>query len=91
MKTRKNELISNLKIAKKPKLADKAKLATILQKQKGELSTKALWQQSGLEIDDFYQQLRNEIAAGWIAEPVKEDPEKKGSYISDAYMKEITK
>jgi type I restriction enzyme, S subunit len=80
MKTPKTELVSNLKIAKKSKVKDEAPLACILQKQKGELSAKALWQQSGLEIDAFYQQLRTEIAAGWIAEPNSED----------AYMKELT-
>ena len=80
MKTPENKLISNLKIAKKPKASDEAILASILQKQKGEFSAKDLWQQSGLEIDAFYQQLRTEIAAGWIAQPNSED----------AYMKELT-
>lgn len=79
MKTPNTELISNLKAAKKPKAGCEAALATILQNHKGELPAKALWQQSRLEIDAFYQQLRTEIAAGWIAEPKGED----------AYMKEL--
>ena len=79
MKTPKTELVSNLRAGKKAKTVNMAPLANLLQQQKGELSAKTLWQQSGLEIDAFYLQLRTEIAAGWIAEPKGED----------AYMKEL--
>lgn len=79
MNTPKTELVSILKMTKQPKATEEAVLANILQKQKGELSAKALWRQSGLEIDAFYLQLRNEIAAGWIVDPKSDD----------VYMKEV--
>ena len=69
MKAPKTELISNLQLGTKPKAKDAAPLATLLIKAKGELSAKSLWQQSGLTIDAFYQQLKTELAAGWIAPP----------------------
>lgn len=80
MKTPKSKLVSNIKMVKKPKVSDEAILANILEKQDGKLSAKSLWKRSGLEIDAFYQQLRTEIAAGWIAEPKSEE----------AFMKEFT-
>jgi type I restriction enzyme S subunit len=46
-------------------------LVRLITKHEGELSAKALWQQSGLEIDAFYQQLKTEMANGWIVEPEK--------------------
>jgi hypothetical protein len=36
-----------------------------------------LWGSSGLEIDTFYQQLKTEMANGWIVQP------------EAAYMKEV--
>jgi hypothetical protein len=69
MKAPKTELISNLQLGTKPKATDDAPLATLLTKAKGELSAKSLWQQSGLTIDAFYQQLKTELGHGWIAPP----------------------
>jgi type I restriction enzyme, S subunit len=69
MKAPKTELISMVKAGKKTSLSADAPLAAILNKHKGVLSAKALWQQSGLTIDAFYQQLKNELAQGWIALP----------------------
>jgi type I restriction enzyme S subunit len=71
MKHPQTELISILKLAKTPKKKDHAPLSTILLKHKGELSAKALWHNTGMEIDEFYQQLKNEMAKGWIVEPEK--------------------
>lgn len=66
MKAPKTELVSLVSLGKKPKAGADAPLAAHLIKQGGELSAKALWQQSGLEIDAFYHQLKSEIAQGWI-------------------------
>jgi len=71
MKHPQTELISILKLAKTPNKKDHAPLSTILLKHKGELSAKALWHNTGMEIDKFYQQLKNEMAKGWIVEPEK--------------------
>ncbi|MEW8309261.1 MAG: restriction endonuclease subunit S, partial [gamma proteobacterium symbiont of Ctena orbiculata] len=51
-----------------PKATEGAPLTTLIVKHKGSLSAKILWQQSGLEIDTFYQQLKTEMANGWIVE-----------------------
>ncbi|OHC65081.1 MAG: hypothetical protein A2040_17345 [Rhodocyclales bacterium GWA2_65_19] len=40
-----------------------------LMRSKGELAAKAVWQASGLEIDEFYRQLKTEMAHGWIVQP----------------------
>ena len=69
MKAPKTELISIVTIAKKPKPNADGPLAKILYENKGELPAKVLWQQSDLAIDAFYQQLKTEIAQGWIAPP----------------------
>lgn len=71
MKTPKTELVSVLKLDQTPQKKDQAPLATILAKQKGELSAKSLWSYSGLTIDRFYRQLKTEMANGWIVEPQK--------------------
>jgi len=71
MKVPKTELVTKLQIGKKPKKADQAPLANFITKHKGMLSAKALWQQSGMKIDAFYQQLKIEMANGWIIEPEK--------------------
>lgn len=76
MKAPKTELVTKLQVESKPRPADKSPLANLIAKHNGELSAKALWLQSGLEIDAFYQQLKTEMASGWISEPEK------------AYMKE---
>ena len=67
----KTELVSRLETPKEPKATDDAPLAKLLAKHKDELTAKTLWQQSELEIDAFYQQLRTEMANGWIIEPEK--------------------
>ncbi|MGB3225453.1 MAG: restriction endonuclease subunit S [Desulforhopalus sp.] len=71
MKAPKTELVTKLQLESKPKPNDKSPLANILAKNEGELSAKALWRQSGLEIDVFYQQLKTEMGNGWVAEPEK--------------------
>ena len=69
MKAPKTELVSVVTIGNKPKPNTDAPLATLLSKRKDELPAKALWEQSGLTIEVFYQQLKSEIAQGWIAPP----------------------
>jgi type I restriction enzyme S subunit len=71
MKAPKTELISRLQTRNAPNAADPAPLTKLLTEHNGELPAKALWQRSGLEIDAFYQQLRTEMANGWIIEPEK--------------------
>jgi type I restriction enzyme S subunit len=70
MKAPKTELVSNLRIGgSSPTSREQAPLTAILIKNNGELSAKILWSTSGLEIDAFYQQLKNEMANGWIVQP----------------------
>ena len=71
MKAPKTELVSRLQPRNKPSATDPAPLTKLLTEHNGELPAKALWQRSGLEIDAFYQQLRTEMANGWIIEPEK--------------------
>ncbi len=71
MKAPKTELVSKLKLKVSPNNKDQAPLSAILAKHNGELSSKALWNYSGLEIDAFYQQLKTEMAREWIVEPEK--------------------
>ncbi|MBU1172685.1 MAG: restriction endonuclease subunit S [Proteobacteria bacterium] len=71
MKAPKTELVSRLKLAKKPGMTDHAPLSAILVKNNDELSAKALWNNSGLPIDGFYRQLKIEMVKGWIDEPEK--------------------
>ena len=71
MKAPKTELVSKLKLVKKPGAKVHAPLSAILVKNNDELSAKALWNTSGLAIDDFYRQLKTEMVNGWIAEPEK--------------------
>jgi type I restriction enzyme S subunit len=68
VKTPKTEVVTALKVGRKPKKPDAAPLATLLSVQKAEASAKTLWQLSGLEIDAFYLQLKTEMANGWIDE-----------------------
>jgi type I restriction enzyme, S subunit len=77
MKAPKRELVSNLHIGDSPRHREQAPLTAILIRNQGELSAKALWGSSGLEIDAFYQQLKTEMANGWIVQP------------HAAYMKEV--
>jgi type I restriction enzyme S subunit len=71
MKAPKTELVSLVALGKTPKPDAKAPLAQLLIKAKGTLPAKFLWQQSGLSIDAFYQQLKSELAQGWIAPPAE--------------------
>ncbi|MGK6308650.1 hypothetical protein [Variovorax sp. DT-64] len=64
------ELIAPLRLATPPDVKAQAPLATILVRHEGEMAARDLWQRFGGEIDDFYAQLKNEVAHGWIAEPV---------------------
>jgi type I restriction enzyme S subunit len=77
MKPPKTELVSTLRVGTSPTTNDQAPLTIILIKNSNVLSAKALWNISGLEIDDFYQQLKIEMAKGWIVQP------------EIAYMKEV--
>jgi type I restriction enzyme, S subunit len=71
MKAPKTELVTKLKLEKSPKNKDQAPLSAILARHNGELSAKTLYNYSGIEIDGFYQQLKTEMAQGWIVEPEK--------------------
>ena len=71
MKVAKTELVSVVTLGKKPKRDSNAPLAKLLGKNMGKMPAKLLWQQSGLTIDKFYQQLKTEIVEGWIAPPVE--------------------
>jgi type I restriction enzyme S subunit len=71
MKAPKTELVSLVTLGKKSNPDVDAPLARLLIQNKGTLPAKTLWQQSGLMIDAFYQQLKTEIAQGWIAPPAE--------------------
>jgi type I restriction enzyme, S subunit len=77
MKIPKTELVSTLRIGVSPANSERATLAAILIRNNGEIAAKTLWQASGLEIDAFYQQLKAEMAKGWIVQQ------------EIAYMKEV--
>jgi type I restriction enzyme, S subunit len=71
MKAPKTELVTRLEVYQtrnRQPGADEP-LARLLAEHDGALTAKALWQRSGLAIDAFYQQLKTEMAAGWILEP----------------------
>jgi type I restriction enzyme S subunit len=69
MKAPKTELIAPLRIGMLPDVNAQAPLATILVRHQGEMAARDLWQRFGGGIDDFYAQLKTEVAHGWIAEP----------------------
>ncbi len=69
MKVPKTELVSTLRIGVSPANSERAPLVAILIRNNGEIPAKTLWQASGLEIDAFYQQLKTEMARGWIVQP----------------------
>ncbi len=71
MKAPKTELITKLKLVKKPGVKDKAPLSALLAQNNDELSAKTLWTRSGLTIDAFYRQLKTEMVNGWIEESQK--------------------
>jgi len=66
MKAPATELISCIRAGKTPPSDGSAPLADLVAQGGGELQAKTLWLQSGLEIDAFYQQLKVELAGGWI-------------------------
>ena len=69
MKVPKTELVSTLRVGVSPANSERAPLVAILIRNNGEMPAKTLWQASGLEIDAFYQRLKNEMARGWIVQP----------------------
>jgi type I restriction enzyme S subunit len=71
MKAPKTELVTRLEVdrSRNRQPGDDEPLASLLAEHEGVLTAKALWQRSGLAIDAFYQQLKTEMAAGWILEP----------------------
>jgi type I restriction enzyme S subunit len=85
MKPPKTEVVTALKVGRKPKNAALAPLAALLAAEislappkaaaradaNRELTAKELWQLSGLEIDAFYRQLKIEMANDWIKEDGK--------------------
>ncbi|MCC5853715.1 MAG: restriction endonuclease subunit S [Alkalimonas sp.] len=79
MKAPKTELIAPVRLGTQPAVKDLAPLATILARNSGEMNAGDLWRGFGFEktIDEFYAQLKTEIAHGWILEPailtVKDD------------------
>lgn len=71
MKAPQTELVTRLVLMNSPNNKDQAPLSAILAKHNGELSAKVLFNYAGFEIDDFYRQLKTEMARGWIVEPEK--------------------
>ncbi|MBX3626352.1 MAG: restriction endonuclease subunit S [Rhizobacter sp.] len=69
VKAPQTELIAPLRLCALPDVKDQAPLATLLARHQGEMSARDLWQRFGGEIDDFYAQLKTEVAHGWITEP----------------------
>ena len=69
MKTPKTQLSSDLVLDKAPRPGDRAPLAAILHSRGSRAPAKEVWIDSQLEIEEFYQQLKREIAGGWIASP----------------------
>lgn len=69
MKAPKTELVSNLRVGASPTSKEQAPLTAILVRNQGELPAKTLFTSSGMRIDAFYQQLKTEMAKGWIVQP----------------------
>jgi type I restriction enzyme, S subunit len=69
VKLPKTELVSILVVSTRSVTSDLAPLTTILIRNDGQLPAKTLWNISGLDIDAFYQQLKTEMAKGWIVQP----------------------
>jgi len=65
----KTELVTRLLADRTPGVGARAPLAALLVEHQSGLSAKSLWQRSGLAIEVFYQQLKTEMAQGWIVEP----------------------
>ena len=69
VKVPKTELVSTLRVGVSPTNSERAPLAAILIRNNEGMPAKTLWQTSRLEIDAFYQQLKIEMARGWIVQP----------------------
>jgi type I restriction enzyme S subunit len=71
LKAPQTELIAPLRLGTPPGVTAQAPLATILARHNGELAAHELCQRfCGMDrIDDFYTQLKTEVAHGWILEP----------------------
>lgn len=69
MKAPKTEVVSRVKLNHVPTKKDFAPLANLIAQYDGEMDPKSLWLQSGLDIEDFYQQLKTEMSEGWIIQP----------------------
>ncbi len=69
MKAPQTELIALLRLGQTPNVKIQAPLASLLARNKGEMSASDLWQRFGGEIDAFYAQLKTEVSHGWIEEP----------------------
>lgn len=71
MKAPKTELVAPVRLGTTPDVKAQAPLATILARRNGEMRAKDLWQHWGLDktIDQFYAQLKTEVANGWVLEP----------------------
>lgn len=69
VKAPQTELIAPLRLGQTPDVGAQAPLATLLVRHNGEMSATDLWQRFGGEIDAFYDQLKIEVAHGWIQEP----------------------
>lgn len=52
-----------------PEKNSNAPLSSLVSRANGEIQAKDLWQSSGIDIDDFYTQLKTEVVHGWLAEP----------------------
>jgi type I restriction enzyme S subunit len=69
VKAPQTDLIAPLRLATPPGVNAQAPLATILARHQGEMGARDLWQRFGGDIDAFYEQLKTEVAYGWVAEP----------------------
>jgi len=69
VKVPKTKLVSTLRVGVSPANSERAPLAAILIRNNEGMPAKTLWQTSRLEIDAFYQQLKIEMARGWIVQP----------------------
>lgn len=71
MEAPKTEVITELSTNQVPDKSEDSPLFDLLQKENGKFSAKTLWLASDFgetEINQFYQQLRNEMHKGWITQ-----------------------
>lgn len=74
LKTPQTELVAPVVLgSNKPNNKDAAPLTTLVARQNGQINANDLWQRFGGEIDAFYNQLKAEVAHGWLAEPAEAD------------------